>query len=335
MSTYCPPMPHYARSLGITDCDYLQLDPYVKEQMRLQHQNTNSLKPTNSVYTLGDYPMNHSPVLFGYPNHMGRPLLISQAKNFSRLRSDNQAYSKEVPGFRYTGSGAAFSDNNIRDIWSGQVLALWISNGRVFEQYKMNGIVTENGHSPTNLAPLKMKSNGQVTEDLSVLLKKMPRGATARYVMGPDGVFGNAMDDILSEVARTGKVFGFSIPAAANKVFDRLLSKYTSNAIQAAKAQAQRGQTVPSNDLPETPANMLHGEAQVAAGLKQTRPSHGDALITPPSTPTVQPAIPPQQGKTTVTEDKEEENNTLLYAGLAGGLLLIAGVGYYYYEKNK
>ena len=38
MSTYCPPMPHYARSLGITDCDYLQLDPYVKEQMRLQHQ---------------------------------------------------------------------------------------------------------------------------------------------------------------------------------------------------------------------------------------------------------------------------------------------------------
>ena len=317
MSTYCPPMPHYARSLGITDCDYLQLDPYVKEQMRLQHQNTNSLKPTNSVYTLGDYPMNHSPILFGYPNHVGRPLLLSQAKGFSQLRTDNQSYSQRVPGFRYLGSGAVFSDNNIRDIWSGQVLALWVSNGRAFEQYKMNGIVTANGHSPTNLAPLKMKSNGQVTEDLSKILKKMPSGASARYVMGPDGVFGPAMNDILSEVARTGKVFGSAIPASAMKVFDRLLAKYSSNAIQTAKAQAQRGQTAPSSDLPETPASMLHGEAQVAAGLEQTRPSHGDALITPPSNPTIQPAVPPQQGKTTVTGTEGEEDNTLLYAGLA------------------
>ena len=334
MSTYCPPMPHYARSLGLTDCQYLQLDPFVKEQMRLQHQDTNSTKPTNSVYTLGEYPMN-SPILFGYPNHMGRPLLLSRAKGFSQLRSDNSSYSAKVPGFRYTGSGSAFSDSNIRDIWSGQVLALWLSNGRVFDQYKMNGIVTANGHSPTNLAPLKMKSNGQVTEDLSVLLKKMPSGASARYVMGPDGVFGNAMDDILSEVARTGKIFGAAIPAAARKVFDRLLSNYSSTAIQAAKAQRQVGQTAPSNDLPETPASMLHGEAQVAAGLPQTRRSHGDALITPPSTPTVQPAIPPQKGKTTVTEKKEEEDNTLLYAGLASGLLLIGGIGYYYYSQNK
>lgn len=327
-------MPHYARSLGITDCDYLQLDPYVKEQMRLQHQNTNSLKPTKSVYTLGDYPMNHSPVLFGYPNHMGRPLLLSQAKGFSQLRSDNQSYSKQVPGFVYTGSGAAFSDNNIRDIWSGQVLALWISNGRVFEQYKMNGIVTANGHSPTNLAPLKMKSNGQVTEDLSVLLKKMPSGASARYVMGPDGVFGNAMDDILSEVARTGKVFGFTIPTAAQKVFGRLISNYSSSAIKTAEIANKRGQVSPSSDLPETPASMLHGEAQVAAGLEQTRPSHGDALITPP---TAQPAVPPQtpQGKTEVTEGPEEEDNTLLYAGLASGLLLIGGISYYYYSKNQ
>jgi len=149
MSTYCPPMPHYARSLGITDCDYLQLDPYVKEQMRLQHQATNSLKPQKSVYTLGDYPMDHSPILFGYPNHMGRPLLISAAKSsFAILRSDNSSYSRELPGFRYTGSGQAFSDNNIRDIWSGQVLALWITNGEVFNQYLMEGIVTLNGHSP-------------------------------------------------------------------------------------------------------------------------------------------------------------------------------------------
>ena len=48
------------------------------------------------------------------------------------------------------------------------------------------------------------------------------------------------------------------------KVFDRLLAKYSSNAIQTAKAQAQRGQTAPSSDLRETPASMLHGEAQVA-----------------------------------------------------------------------
>jgi glucose-6-phosphate-specific signal transduction histidine kinase len=28
MSRYCPPMPHYMRDSGITDCDYLQLSPY-------------------------------------------------------------------------------------------------------------------------------------------------------------------------------------------------------------------------------------------------------------------------------------------------------------------
>ena len=70
-------------------------------------------------------------------------------------------------------------------------------------------------------------------------------------------------------------------------------------------------------------------------GLEQTRPSHGDALITPPSNPTIQPAVPPQQGKTTVTGTEGEEDNTLLYAGLASGLLLIGGISYYYYSKNQ
>ena len=40
--------------------------------------------------------MNHSPILFGYPNHVGRPLLLSQAKGFSQLRTDNQSYSQRV-----------------------------------------------------------------------------------------------------------------------------------------------------------------------------------------------------------------------------------------------
>ena len=304
--------------------------------------------------------MNQSPRLFGYPNHMGRPLLISDAKKFATLRSDNSNYSRTVPGFRYIGSGAAFSDNNIRDIWSGQVIALWVSNGRVFDQYLMDGIVTLNGHSPSNLSPLSVDSNGRVIQDLSSLLRQIPADARARgtrYVMGPDGVFGPAMSDILSEYARTGRIFGSSVPSQGRKVLDRLLSKYTTSQIESAKAAARAGRTAPSSDLPETPSNLLHGEAQVAAGFEQTRPSHGDALITIPGDAepvvTVDMGEDPtlagggskvgggskggdtESGDTEATGGDGEEDNTLLYAGIASAVIVLGGIGYYYYKQNR
>jgi hypothetical protein len=219
----------------------------------------------------------------------------------------------------------------------------------------MDGIVTLNGHSPSNLSPLSVDSNGRVIQDLSSLLRQIPADARSRgtrYVMGPDGVFGPAMSDILSEYARTGRIFGSSVPSQGRKVLDRLLSKYTTSQIEAAKAESRAGPTAPSSELPETPSNLLHGEAQVAAGFEQTRPSHGDALITIPGD--VEPVVTVDMGEdptlldggskvdggskggnTEVTGGDGEEDNTLLYAGIASAILVLGGVGYYYYKQNR
>lgn len=345
MPNYCPPLPALLDGLGITSCEYAQMTPFEKHQLRLlalQKRNDytkRSRNPSNQ-FKIGGFDMS-------FTHSLGRPLLDSAAQPLSSLPSINKNLKNKPAGFQYLGSGNAFSLDNIRDIWSAQVLTLWLTNGKAFNQFFMDGIVTLNGHSPTNLTPLKIKSNGRVTEDLTRILSKIPSAASSKgtkFVMGPDGIYGLAMDSILAEYARTGKLFGADVPPNAKTVFDRLLTLYTSNAISSAKASANK---TPATSAANTPLSDLTGEAQRAtgatSGLKDTS---AEGSFTSAPSPTSTPGIVhTSPGTKTPTNKKEEssgdtkatedEDNTLLYVGGAGLLVLAGGFAYMMHTKKK
>lgn len=345
MPNYCPPLPALLDGLGVTPCEYVQMTSFEKNQLHkfaIQQRNnyTKVSYPPSNQFKIGGFDMS-------FTHSLGRPLLDSAAQPLSSLPTINKNLKNKPAGFQYLGSGSAFSLNNIRDIWSAQVLTLWLTDGKAFNQFFMDGIVTLNGHTPTNLAPLKMQSNGRVTEDLTKTLSKMPSAAAAKgtkFVMGPDGIYGLAMDSILAEYARTQKVFGANVPTEAKKVFDRLLTLYTSNAIAEGKASADK---TPKASAADTPLSDLTGEAQRAtgatSGLKGT--SGEGSFLRPPqsSTPT---QTTPTPSATSIPNKKEdasdtkatetpEEDNTLLYVGGAGLLVLAGGFAYMMHTKKK
>ena len=62
MSMPCPPAPNYVREQGISDCDYLQTTPFVRQRMQQAFDATRrSYDPNgNQTYSIGGYSMQHS-----------------------------------------------------------------------------------------------------------------------------------------------------------------------------------------------------------------------------------------------------------------------------------
>jgi len=339
MPDFCPPLPSYLEGFGINACDYVQMSPMRKEQLRQQ-----ALASRNNFTAFSRFPQNQFQI--GGINmlrttNLGRPILDSSAMPLSSLPAING--KQNVSGRRYLGTGNAFSLDNIRDIWSAQVIALWLTDGKAFDQYNMSGIVTLNGHSPNNLGPLNVQSTGRVAEDLSRILKKIPSAASSRgtkFVMGPDGIYGPAFDSIIAEYVRTGKAFGATIPANVKPVFDRLASNWSSTQIDAAKSSLDK---TPKARAADTPASALTGDAQKAAGFTVTKTLLGDAFLqrpgssspiaqTPSKAPSKTPSSKDKEGGTVATST---DDNTMLWVA-GGGLALIAGgFGYLIYKKRK
>lgn len=338
MPDFCPPLPAYLEGFGINACDYVQMSPMRKEQLHQQ-----ALASRNAFTLFSRYPQTQfqiGGIDMLRTTSLGRPLLDSSAMPLSSLPAINK--KQNVSGRRYLGSGNAFSFDNIRDIWSAQVIALWLTNGKAFDQYNMSGIVTLNGHRPSNLGPLNVQSSGRVAEDLSRILKKMPSAASSRgtkFVMGPDGIYGPAFDSIIAEYVRTGKAFGASIPANVKPVFDRLASNWSSAQIDAAKSSLDK---TPKTQAADTPASALTGDAQKAAGFNVTKPLLGDTFLQKPGssspiaqTPPKTPLSKDKEGKTVPTTTTTSDDNTMLWVA-GGGLALIAGgFGYLIYKKRK
>lgn len=316
MSQPCPPAPSYIRAQGISDCDYLQLGPAFRRKMHdenlVQSEFTDLLSNNpNGYYKIGGLPMlynNPAPRLYG--THLGRSVLSEPAavrfnKGPSSLKPKlGSAYSSTI------------DPNFIRDLWTAQLVAYWITDGNWFSEYGQSGMVTKNNKNPSDLSPLGIDSNGQAIIDVRALLNPAGNNSVL-FVKGPDGMFGKDAESLLIEYIRQDKILGKSIPSLlAVNTFNQLVDNVSTPRIEEAK-EARRnagGNVVPPVDKVPTPCNELNAEA------RQTRPDcmgQGEPPLiggrTPPSTPI----------------DKK------LVAGILGVALLVAGSVYVYRKRSR
>ena len=375
MSMHCPPAPNYIRARGITDCEYLEMDPFVKrdlhEQFLSRRDCSSPTPPTqNSTYSIGGFMMRHSnmgatprvygmgatprvygmgatprvygmgatprvygmgatprvygmgatPRVYGM-SHLGRTVLdVSKAQNYNRGGSSVKPSS-------VGSSGNTSSDSFIKDLWTAQVITLWVTDGKAFSDMGMSGIVTKNGHSPSNLSPLGIGADGIATTNLKSVLPSA--GSSDTGVKGPDGMFGPSAESVIAEFAGTGKVFGKPISGNATLALSRLAQNVTTPQIKAARDARAAGNPPAPKDAPaKTPCSQLNPDAR-ASRPDCPQPSGvpvggGGGKSTPtPKTPSAPPA------------KAAEGDNTLLYAGIAGLAVVLGGVGYYVYSQKK
>ena len=216
--------------------------------------------------------------------HLGRNALVGYGWNLGAVQRNQPNVTRKVPGFRINTNvypQGQTDVNFITDLFSAIAYAVWLTDqsynrGHVAQR----GIVKLNGFNPADIDPLRPQSDGRIFNfrgpqsseyDLTVVLKNNPQGETP--ISGPDGLYGNDADSVLAEVARTGKMFGKTIPQAAKPLFDRLERGVSSNAIEQAKADRaanpnQRSNTSSSGYDPST----LSGDAQLAMGFAVTKP---------------------------------------------------------------
>ena len=217
--------------------------------------------------------------------HLGRNALVGYGWNIGTVQRNQPNVTRKVPGFRINTNvypQGQTDVNFITDLFSAIAYAVWLTDqsynrGHVAQR----GIVKLNGFNPADIRPLRPQSDGRIFNfrgprsseyDLTVVLKNNPQGSGAT-ILGPDGLYGNDADSVLAEVARTGKMFGKTIPQVAKPLFDRLERGVSSNAIEQAKADRaanpnQRSNTSSSGYDPST----LSGDAQLAMGFDVTKP---------------------------------------------------------------
>ena len=318
--TACP-LPHedsYGRH-GISRCDVNQLSK--KRRVQLNKELTNNrlidaLQESPDLYKTKYYSIG------GLDMNLGRAILYSSPKwNVAKLTTEskrnNSKYNMQTSlNPIYSGYNEAFQ----KDLWTAQVLALWLTDAEAYSQFHKNNkymknIITKSGHSPNNLLPLRIDSQGHAILNLYPILKKPSNQNQVSYIKGPDGIYGPASEDVISEWIRTGKLFGKSVPSNAQQALNRLAENVSSPAIQRAKAQKQAGQTKSKTKAKDTPGDALSKDAQDAAGY------------TPPSKT---PKTPIKRITQAVTEG---EDNTMLYVG--GGLLALGVVGVVAYKKYR
>jgi hypothetical protein len=203
----------------------------------------------------------------------------SKADAIRKLIGENERQSTsryKVYDFRFTGSGPhrGFTQDWLEDLWSAQVVASWITDWEVWEKTfpEQVGLVSAQGFTPSNINPLSPQSNGRVTLDLSNVLDPIYTIGDG-IIQGPDGIYGPATDSLFYEYARTGKVFGETIPAVAKPVFDRILNSISTRDILQGLSERAVGQVSPKESADAMEASSVSGDAQINAGMEQTKPS--------------------------------------------------------------
>jgi len=391
MSDNCPPRPYYLYGDGLTDCEYLQESDIQKAQLRNRAYRSRAQRPPFRSMHIGNFgyaqsqltsrrnPMNYC----SNPSALGVPALykthsygVSQHTGRGRLQRENERnFNDSRVRANFTSQGRqsyplGLGDNNFwEDLWTLQVLALWLTDGRGWATNFPGqvGIVSKQGYRPSDVSALRPTSFGRVTLDLEPILR--PQNNKGRKtILGPDGIYGVGSDSVLAEYIRTGKIFGANVPSSVRPAVDRLARGITSPAIDAANRSRQAGNTASQTSAASMDPTKLSGVAQVAAGFTQTRPDRtiGQTWsnftpidltgvltrpvpgFTPTSTNTAsggsQTKAADKSTETTAAEepnkkkeeDKEEEDNTMLYVGLGiGALALIGGVAYYATQQKK
>ena len=155
--TFCPPRPEIVRKHGLSDdCSFDQMSSTNKDLVvwALRDRETPKQYAGQPYYNIGAYPM------FEYDHlPLGRTRLTYGSKNFAFNKKKSLAFAPE--GTNVTGY-SGFDQQFSKDLWTAQVLALWLTDGQAFSQFfekagYMDGIVSNNGHSPSNIAPLNIR----------------------------------------------------------------------------------------------------------------------------------------------------------------------------------
>jgi hypothetical protein len=254
-------------------------------------------------------------------------LSVSKAKNYN-------GGSKAVKPTSTGEYGSTKSEAFIKDLWTAQVLAYWVTDGNAFKEARDGGqvgLITQKGLNPSDPSPLNITSNGIAMTDLRSLLN--PKGnRSSTFVLGPDAMFGPAAESIIEEWAGTRKLFGKSLSGKNTLALDRLAKNIKTPKIDAARAKRAAGQSVPSRtSAATTPCSQLSAKAQEArkdcVSPKKSPSSSGSSKTSGGSKSTTKTA----GGDTKAPE----EDNTLLYASIAGVSALVIGVGVVMYKKKK
>ena len=257
-----------------------------------------------------------TPRVFG----LGRSVLDrSAAKSFNGGSGSVQPVS--VGQYNSTSS-----DLFISHLWTAQVIALWVTDGKMYSDYaNMQGIVSRNGHNPEDLSPLNIV-NGVCTTDLRELLNGGSTSTT--FVKGPDGMFGPSAESLIEEFAGTGKIFGVDLPNSSNDTYTSLIGlamNVNTPKIKAARDKFEAGSPPPSRREPvQTPCSLLDSAARAARADCPPTNSGGGGGGGNKNRP--KPPSPPATAA--------EEIDWVLYGGIAAGIAILAGTGYYLYSQR-
>lgn len=367
-----PPAPNKASAQGYTAAQFVQFEPWTQSEIEeAYHEGTplNSIYPkTQNLYSIGGLGM------FPLPPNFGR-YALGENSPATQKRLIDKNVKKYIAGFTISSPYSGTGDTNFhKDIWSLQTIVFWLTDGVAFSADfpNMVGLVTKNGHNPTDLTPLKLQSDGRVIEDLKGVFpkSKLPAGETAPR--GPDGIYGVQTDSILAEYARTGKAFGKKIPSNVVRLFDRVLQGVNSNEIRKARSAAASGLTTPKTTADKIPTEMKSGDAQKSAGETVTKTLRETPFIPPaadftppfpsepvsalPPVPVVPPAsqdtppasqdTPPAPKKKSApaaqakeddveTRSGDDDDNTFLIVGGILGAVALAGAVYLWSDSSK
>jgi len=354
MSMPCPPAPNYVRRSGLSDCEYMQMDQNKKQAFHKAY--IDSLAPSDipesnrksNYFHIGGLDM-HTNQIFGY-NNCGCPSAVRPNPAYSihgiarsnpvfglgrsvLSVSDAASYNKEK-GVKPSSTGtysSTQSDSFIKDLWTAQVLAYWVTDGAAFKEAVDGGqvgLIRQKGFNTSDPSPLRLTSNGIAMTNLKSLLN--PKGNNdSRFVLGPDGMFGPAAESIIEEWAGTGKLFGKSLSGKNAMALNRLAQNIKTPKIDAARSKRAAGQSVPSKSRAAvTPCSQLSPEAQKAR--KDCVVSSG---ATTGKTQKKQPTNTQTAGGDSTTG--EPEDNTTLIVGVAGASVLLIGIGVMVYKKRQ
>ena len=340
----CPPAPNYARTVGISDCEYLQLTPFEKTRLEKVLTKGQPIVTPQPSYLIGAYTMDHASVaaylrqsrnnsravgLYRNPHHVGRTAFLGGRWDHTKIATETRRASTRSGPLSVSGSYRNLDDPNFhKDVWSMAAYTKWLTDGRAW---------SADTHPNAQAQIGKLSAAGKNTDSLSEVVGNTSTGRAKENlafmeriygsaVYGPDGIFGGQMEDVLVDYINSGgKIFGKTVPAQGRKVFDRLKAGVSTPDINS----ANRAPTGISAGGIETgiPCNELSRELRVERGCPiDAAPGEGDSGI--------------DEGALTPAEPEGflggmGDINWLLWGGIGAATLLGVTGGVLYYRKKK
>lgn len=199
------------------------------------------------------------------------------------------AVPKGSRGFRFKNRADSpyrqFDQQWLEALWSAQVIASWLTDWQIWDKTFPDqvGLVQSNDFSPSNISPLELVNSGAVldgkpikhtTLDLRPILTPIYIRAGKGIIQGPDGIYGGSSDSLFANYANTGKIFGRDVPAEAKPLFDGILRSISTTAIEKGLRDRDAGNVSAQQSAAAMTADSVTGDAQVNAGMVQTKPSY-------------------------------------------------------------